>query len=264
MGPPDRLIPNVVAAVDVVLFTVRATARVDDAWQVLLVQRGDAAFGGHWSLPGVLLRADETFDDAARRALRSKAGLDARDWYLEQLATFGAPDRDSRGRVVSVAHAALVRTDELELAPGGGRVADRLVPGLRAALGGAGLRSRRHAADRHRPGPGQGPLLLGGLPAPAREVHPARAARGLRRDPRSVAGAPEHQQLQEGVLGPLQHRRAGPDRRACRRRRAGPARRAVPVLRPALRHLAPRAALARQPAELAHSPARQSSRHRRR
>ena len=115
---PDRLIPNVVAAVDVVLFTVRASARVDDAWQVLLVQRGDAAFGGHWSLPGVLLRADETFDEAARRALRSKAGLDARDWYLEQLATFGRPDRDSRGRVVSVAHAALVRTDHLELAPG--------------------------------------------------------------------------------------------------------------------------------------------------
>ena len=84
---PDRLIPNVVAAVDVVLFTVRATARVDDAWQVLLVQRGDAAFGGHWSLPGVLLRSEETFDEAARRALRSKAGLDARDWYLEQLAT---------------------------------------------------------------------------------------------------------------------------------------------------------------------------------
>lgn len=115
---PDRLVPNAVTAVDVVLFTVRASARVDDAWQVLLVQRGDAAFGGHWSLPGVLLRDEETFDDAARRALRSKAGLDARDWYLEQLATFGRPDRDSRGRVISVAHVALVRTDELELAAG--------------------------------------------------------------------------------------------------------------------------------------------------
>src|SRR5919206_3928113 len=116
---PERLVPNVVAAVDVVLFTVREDERVDLAWQVLLVQRDDAAFAGRWSLPGVLLRADETFDAAARRALRGKTGLDAQDWYLEQLATFGRPDRDSRGRVISVAHVALVRTDELELAPGG-------------------------------------------------------------------------------------------------------------------------------------------------
>ena len=115
---PERLVPNVVAAVDVVLFTVRSDVRVDDAWQVLLVRREDAAYGGRWALPGVLLASDETFDDAARRALRSKTGLDAQDWYLEQLATFGRPDRDSRGRVVSVAHVALVRTDELLLAPG--------------------------------------------------------------------------------------------------------------------------------------------------
>ena len=113
----DQLVPNVVAAVDVVLFTVRADERVELAWQVLLVQRADTAFAGRWSLPGVLLRADETFDAAARRALREKAGLDARAWYLEQLSTFGAPNRDSRGRVVSVTHLALVRTDELTLTP---------------------------------------------------------------------------------------------------------------------------------------------------
>jgi 8-oxo-dGTP diphosphatase len=114
---PDQLVPNVVAAVDVVLFTVREDERVDLAWQVLLVQRDDAAFAGRWSLPGVLLRADETFDAAARRALRGKTGLDPQDWYLEQLSTFGSPKRDSRGRVVSIAHAALVRTHELTLAP---------------------------------------------------------------------------------------------------------------------------------------------------
>src|SRR3954467_13458499 len=90
--PPDRLIPNVVAAVDVVLFTVRASARVDDAWQVLPAYRGDAAFGGHWSLPGVLLLVDETFDEAARRALPSKAGLDARDWLRDQLASIEGID----------------------------------------------------------------------------------------------------------------------------------------------------------------------------
>lgn len=120
--PPrnGRLEPNAVVAVDVVLFTVRPSARVEDAWQVLLAQRDEPAYGGKWSLPGVLVRARETFDAAARRALNDKAGLDAHDWYLEQLGTFGAPGRDTRGRVVSVAHVALVRSDDLALAPGGG------------------------------------------------------------------------------------------------------------------------------------------------
>ena len=112
--------PNAVVAVDIVLFTVRPAERVDDAWQVLLIQRDDAAFAGKLSLPGVLVRADETFDAAARRALRTKAGLDADGWYLEQLGTFGKPARDTRGRVVSVAHVALERSDELTLTPGGG------------------------------------------------------------------------------------------------------------------------------------------------
>ena len=110
---------NAVVAVDTVLFTVRAVERIEEAWQVLLVQRNDAAFDGKWSLPGVLVRARETFDGAARRALRTKAGLDAAQWYLEQIGTFGAPDRDTRGRVVSVAHMALERSDELTLDPGG-------------------------------------------------------------------------------------------------------------------------------------------------
>jgi len=120
--------PNAVVAVDVVLFTVRATEAIDEAWQVLLVQRDDVAFAGKWSLPGVLVRADETFDAAARRALHTKAGLDAAGWHLEQLGTFGAPERDSRGRVVSVAHVALERSDELTLVPGGGIMRADWVP----------------------------------------------------------------------------------------------------------------------------------------
>src|SRR5438105_7764034 len=118
--PEPSLHLNAVVAVDVVVFTVRPAARVEDAWQVLVVRREEAAFAGKWSLPGVLVRANETFDAAARRALQTKAGLDARDWYLEQLGTFGDPGRDTRGRVVSVAHVALVRSDEVDLVRGSG------------------------------------------------------------------------------------------------------------------------------------------------
>lgn len=119
LEPSLKLELNAVIAVDVVLFTLRDAPSIEDAWQVLLVQRDDAAFAGKWSLPGVLVRSEESFAAAARRALRTKAGLDASDWYLEQLGTFGMPDRDTRGRVVSVAHVALERSDEMELVPGG-------------------------------------------------------------------------------------------------------------------------------------------------
>jgi 8-oxo-dGTP diphosphatase len=115
-----RLEPNAVVAIDVVLFSLRPALHIDDSWQVLLVRRSEPAFADTWSLPGVLLRPDESFDAAARRALQTKAGLDARDWYLDQLGTFGQPARDSRGRVVSVAHVALVRGDDLSPVAGGG------------------------------------------------------------------------------------------------------------------------------------------------
>jgi 8-oxo-dGTP diphosphatase len=125
--------PNAVVAVDVVLFTLRPSRTIDDAWQVLLVRRDEPAFADKWSLPGVLVRAEETFDAAARRALQAKAGLDARDWYLDQLGTFGDPRRDTRGRVVSVAHVALVRSDDLTLVPGSGIVGIDWLPVRRLA-----------------------------------------------------------------------------------------------------------------------------------
>jgi 8-oxo-dGTP diphosphatase len=127
-GTIPALEPNAVIAVDVVLFTVRDAPSIDEAWQVLLVKTADPAFAGKWALPGVLVRGNETFDTAARRALRTKAGLDAKEWYLDQLGTFGDPGRDTRGRVVSVAHVALERSDELALAPGGGVLRAEWVP----------------------------------------------------------------------------------------------------------------------------------------
>jgi len=121
-------VPNAVVAVDVVLFTVRMEMRIQEAWQVLLVKPSDPAFAGKWSLPGVQVELDESFDGAARRALRTRAGLNATHWYLEQLGTFGAPERDSRGRVISVAHLALERSEELSLLAGGGMMQAQWVP----------------------------------------------------------------------------------------------------------------------------------------
>lgn len=108
----SALAPTASLAVDVVVFTLRP-GPVEAAWQVLLAPRPDPNSATRRALPGVVVEEGESFDAAARRALLAKAGLDARDWYLEQLATFGQPDRDSRGRVASVAHIVLVRSDDL-------------------------------------------------------------------------------------------------------------------------------------------------------
>jgi 8-oxo-dGTP diphosphatase len=130
----DSLRPNAVLAVDVVVFTVRDVGELEDRWHVLLVRSEKPVFGGKRALPGVLVGERETFAQAARRALRDKCGLNATDWYLDQLATHGDPDRDDRGRVASVAHVALVRSDEIAPVPGGSIREAEWVP-VRGAIG---------------------------------------------------------------------------------------------------------------------------------
>jgi 8-oxo-dGTP diphosphatase len=90
--------------VDVVIFTLH-----DRELHVLLVQRRHWPFEGCWALPGGFIEMDESLEAAARRELEEETGV--RDVYLEQLYTFGDPDRDPRTRVISVTYFALVQSD---------------------------------------------------------------------------------------------------------------------------------------------------------
>jgi 8-oxo-dGTP diphosphatase len=115
--------PSVTA--DCVVFGVTFEAG-GSALRVLLIERGEPPFEGALALPGGFVRIDETVDDAARRELREETGLD--DVFLEQLYTFGALERDPRGRVVSVAYYALVNLADHRVQSGTDARAARWLP----------------------------------------------------------------------------------------------------------------------------------------
>ena len=94
--------------VDIVVFTVQ-----DDDLKVLLIQRAQSPFQGTWALPGGFIEIDESLKRAAFRELKEETGV--RAGYLEQMGAFGRPDRDPRGRTITVAYVALMAPDKLEI-----------------------------------------------------------------------------------------------------------------------------------------------------
>jgi 8-oxo-dGTP diphosphatase len=106
-----------VVGVDNVIFSVDIE---QNRLLVLLVMRQQEPFLGHWSLPGTLVRQGESLEAAADRILVEK--IRVQNLYLEQLYTFGGPNRDPREaperfnvRYLTVSYFALVRYEAAEL-----------------------------------------------------------------------------------------------------------------------------------------------------
>lgn len=101
--------PRPMVTVDTVIFTI-----LDADLKVLLIRRGVEPFKDQWAIPGGFVGMDEDLEAAARRELQEETNV--ADVYMEQLYTFGAPDRDPRGRTITVAYFALIAADRRELA----------------------------------------------------------------------------------------------------------------------------------------------------
>ena len=112
-----QLLADFKVGVDNVIFSIDTQ---QNRLLILLVMRQDEPYLGTWCLPGTLVRTGETLEAAADRILAEKIQVD--NLYLEQLYTFGGPDRDPREavdryniRYLSVSYFALVRYEAAEL-----------------------------------------------------------------------------------------------------------------------------------------------------
>jgi len=100
---------SIKVAVDAVVFGYDA----EEGVSVLLIKRKFEPFQKSWALPGGLVKEEESLEEAVRRELREESGVDVT--YLEQLYSFGKPDRDPRNRVVSITYYGLVRPKDYQL-----------------------------------------------------------------------------------------------------------------------------------------------------
>ena len=95
--------------VDIVLFSLNLAER---DLRVLLHKRDRPPFEQQLGLPGGFVNVGESIEDAAARQLKNKTGIGP--VYVEQLYTFGDPDRDPRRHVITIAHFALVPYNIIE------------------------------------------------------------------------------------------------------------------------------------------------------
>lgn len=101
--------PRPSVTTDILVFSIR-----NKQLQILLIQRGIEPFKDMWAIPGGFLKMDEDLSTGAARELKEETGVTAfASLPLTQFQTYGAVDRDPRGRTISVAFLTLVPSDQL-------------------------------------------------------------------------------------------------------------------------------------------------------
>ncbi|RMI31056.1 NUDIX hydrolase [Nocardia stercoris] len=98
---------NAAVSVELVVLTLGSRVTMNDTLCALLIQRLHAPHRARWALPGGFVRPEESLSAAAVRELREETAIRADRLRLEQLATYGEPGRDPRGRVISTVYLTL-------------------------------------------------------------------------------------------------------------------------------------------------------------
>lgn len=109
--PAPQHLRFAVLASDIALFTIKDKELLV---RLIRVQR-PPHFPDNPGLPGGILDAKETAEEAARRHIESKAKISSDKIYFEQLYTFSGVNRDRRNRVVAVAYTGFVPWEKLSL-----------------------------------------------------------------------------------------------------------------------------------------------------
>ncbi|GAB6165896.1 NUDIX domain-containing protein [Thermostilla marina] len=84
--------------------------------RVLLIRRDREPFAGAWALPGGFIEIDEPPREAAFRELYEETSLRPKE--LLPLGAYGAPDRDPRGRTISLVFTTVVATEKSRVRAG--------------------------------------------------------------------------------------------------------------------------------------------------
>jgi len=72
----------------------------NECWNILLIKRKNAPYQGCYALPGGFVDENEKLEDAVVRELLEETNVELKN--LNQFRAYSAPDRDPRGRTISV------------------------------------------------------------------------------------------------------------------------------------------------------------------
>ena len=101
--------PRPAVTVDIAIFTGKVP-------ELLLIRRKHFPFEGDWALPGGFVEMDESLEEAALRELEEETGVSKVP--LTEVGAFGDPSRDPRGRVITIAYAAVLEKSALKVKAG--------------------------------------------------------------------------------------------------------------------------------------------------